>query len=400
MRRFGWLFTGLWPLAALGQVPSPTPEPTPTPGTLASIEAEAKSARNAYFKLLERDPPETEAAAYAGEYRARMRDLMDQALTLARSHPSQPEALTAPAWVARQMISLSGEHIEERGDAAFRLLAEAPVLDDEAIVPAILNAELAGPRCPEIEPFLRSVLSRSRNRRLLALAQFYLGRYLAEMARMPDRLVSPISGAEMAKSLPKDRLDRYRAIDGPKLRREAEALLEQVIREDADVRIRPKIPPLGELATGDLYRIRHLSPGQPAPELVGEDIDGVPIRLSDFRGKVVVLSFWATWCGPCMELVGEEKALVAAMKGRPFALVGVNGDEEADRAKVKDAVRKEGITWRSFWAGGPDGVIPRMWGVQGWPTVYTIDAKGIIRDDLVSDRLSPAAFERLVNAAE
>lgn len=398
MSRFAWLIAGLWPLAALGQGSSPTPEAEAV--KLEGIEAEAKAAKDEYITILKREPPEAESSAAGKAYHARLLNLMDRALTLARSHPGQTEAVAAPAWVAGQMIFAGGSDIEGRGDEAFRLLAAAPVLDDEAIGPAILNAEIVGRRCPEIEPFLRSVLARSRNRRLLALARFSLGRYLAEMARMPDRLASPISGEELAKFLPKDRLNRYRALDGVKLRGEAEALLEKVVREDADIRIRAEIPPLGELAAGDLYRIRNLSPGRPAPELVGEDIDGVPIRLSDFRGKVVVLSFWATWCGPCMELVVEEKALVAAMKGRPFALVGINGDSAEDRDKVKEAVKKEGISWRSFWAGGPDGAIPRKWAVQSWPTVYTIDAEGIIRDDLFSGELSPAAFEPLVHAAE
>ncbi len=66
----------------------------------------------------------------------------------------------------------------------------------------------------------------------------------------------------------------------------------------------------GEAAAGERHRIRHLRIGQPAPELVGEDIDGAPIRLSDFRGKVVVLSFWATSSAPYVRSIGGEKDLV------------------------------------------------------------------------------------------
>lgn len=75
-------------------------------------------------------------------------------------------------------------------------------------------------------------------------------------------------------------------------------------------------------------------------------------------------------------------------------------DAAEDRAKVKAQVKKEGITWRSFWAGGPDGALLRMWCVEQWPTVYTIDADGIIRDDQVGEQPTPAAFEPLVQAAE
>jgi peroxiredoxin len=273
------------------------------------------------------------------------------------------------------------------------------VLDDPEIAMAMFGTESLGLRCPEIEPFLRSVLARSRNRDLITYARSYLGGYLAELARMHDRLAAPISGPELTKVLTKDRLDRYRAIDGPKLRGEAEALLEQVVREQGD-----KPLTLGGQVADELDRIRHLRIGQPAPELIGEDIDGAPIRLSDFRGKVVVLSLWVTSGYPYMP-IDQGKDLVAAMKGRPFALVGVNGDAAQDRAKVKEAMTKEGITWRSFWAGGPDGTIPQKWGIDrhgayGWRTVYTIDANGIIRDDQVGDKLTPAAFESLVQAAE
>src|SRR6516162_2547749 len=66
--------------------------------------------------------------------------------------------------------------------------------------------------------------------------------------------------------------------------------------------------------------------GDRAVELEGVDVSGKPLKLSDFRGKVVMLDFWATWCGPCMDLVPHERGLVADHKNDPFALLGVSAD--------------------------------------------------------------------------
>ena len=75
----------------------------------------------------------------------------------------------------------------------------------------------------------------------------------------------------------------------------------------------------------------------------------------------------------------HEKALVERMKGRPFVLIGVNGDDDREKAKAVSA--REGVNWRSFWPGGAKQGIPLEWGVSGWPTVYVIDANGVIRDN-------------------
>jgi len=96
---------------------------------------------------------------------------------------------------------------------------------------ALFDTESLGLRCPEVEPFLRSNLARTRNRNLNTFARYELGGYLAEMARMHDRHAAPVSGPEPMKELTKDRLGRYRAIDAQKLRSEAEAHLDQVTRE-------------------------------------------------------------------------------------------------------------------------------------------------------------------------
>jgi hypothetical protein len=73
----------------------------------------------------------------------------------------------------------------------------------------------------------------------------------------------------------------------------------------------------------------------------------------------------------------HERSLVKNLEGRPFALLGVNSD---GKAELKKAMEREGITWRSWWDGGSaNGPIARQWNVTGWPTIYVIDHKGVIR---------------------
>jgi hypothetical protein len=74
----------------------------------------------------------------------------------------------------------------------------------------------------------------------------------------------------------------------------------------------------------------------------------------------------------------HERSLVKRMANRPFALIGVNSDR--DREALKKVMEEKEITWRSFWnGGGTGGPISTEWNVSGWPTLYVIDHKGVIR---------------------
>jgi len=75
----------------------------------------------------------------------------------------------------------------------------------------------------------------------------------------------------------------------------------------------------------------------------------------------------------------HERSLVKKHADKPFAIIGVNSDRDLE--KLRPRLKEEKITWRSFWNGpkGTSGPISRAWNVSGWPTVYVIDAKGIIR---------------------
>src|SRR6516162_900660 len=96
----------------------------------------------------------------------------------------------------------------------------------------------------------------------------------------------------------------------------------------------------------------------------------------------------------------HERSLVKKMEGKPFALVGVNSDTKKD--DLKKVLEKEHITWRSFWNGGTGGPISTAWNVRGWPTLYLIDHKGIIRKKWLGGRREAAlddAIEKLVQEA-
>jgi hypothetical protein len=75
----------------------------------------------------------------------------------------------------------------------------------------------------------------------------------------------------------------------------------------------------------------------------------------------------------------HERSLVEKYKNQPFAIVGINSDTDLD--KLKGVREKENISWRSFWNGeqGTEGPISTEWNVSGWPTLYILDAKGVIR---------------------
>lgn len=179
---------------------------------------------------------------------------------------------------------------------------------------------------------------------------------------------------------------------------EAETAFETVVRDYADC---PRLMKdgqrtLGEEAKQELYELRNLRVGKVAPDIEGQDLDGVEFKLSDYRGKVTAIVFWASWCGPCMEMVPHERKLVERMKNQPFVLIGVNGD--VDRNKARQVTVKKAMTWRSFWNGskGPHGPISRAWNVRGWPMVYVLDHKNVIRAKGVRGEELDAVVDQLV----
>jgi len=98
----------------------------------------------------------------------------------------------------------------------------------------------------------------------------------------------------------------------------------------------------------------------------------------------------------------HERSLVKKLEGKPFALIGINSD--TDRDKVKERIKEEKMTWRSWWDGGStSGPIASSWNVQGWPTLYILDHKGVIRHKFLGfpgEEKFDGAVEALLKDAE
>jgi thiol-disulfide isomerase/thioredoxin len=161
------------------------------------------------------------------------------------------------------------------------------------------------------------------------------------------------------------------------LYQEAERLFERTLAEFGDLKSPRRGQPLAETARSALHELRNLSLGRIAPEIDGKDADGVPFKLSDYRGKVVVLTFSGNWCSPCRGMYPEEREFVKRLEGKRFALLSVNTD--GDRETLRKSIQDGEITWRCWWDGSPEGPICQNWNVTSFPTIYVLDGNGAIR---------------------
>lgn len=118
--------------------------------------------------------------------------------------------------------------------------------------------------------------------------------------------------------------------------------------------------------------------GKTAADFTYPDVNGKMVSLSDFKGKVVLVDVWATWCAPCRGEIPYLKRLEKEMKGKGVVFIGVSLDVEKDKEKWKDMLKKEGLEGVQLFAGGFKSKIAADYKIQGIPRFMVFDKAGNI----------------------
>ncbi len=135
-------------------------------------------------------------------------------------------------------------------------------------------------------------------------------------------------------------------------------------------------PEYTEALQAEMNKTLVLQPGQPAPDFTLSDPDGQPVSLSQFKGKVVLMDFWASWCGPCIGDLGDLRKIKEQLAAQPVVFLNVSLD--ANEGAWKRAIAKhqiQGVHVRS------DGQVTQAYNVFDIPRYYLVDSQGLIVED-------------------
>ena len=136
-----------------------------------------------------------------------------------------------------------------------------------------------------------------------------------------------------------------------------------------------------------------LPTGEPAPEFSLEDLEGNAVSLADQQGQVVLVDFWATWCGPCIEEMPHIQQLHEHYKDQGLVVLAISTDDQ--KSAVQPFIEKKGYTFPVLFA---DGEVQPAYQISGIPSVYLIDRAGEIRFHQVG--YSPGSEKNLERQVE
>ncbi|VTR99767.1 TlpA family protein disulfide reductase [Tuwongella immobilis] len=307
---------------------------------------------------------EAERPAIITGFRKDRHTLATKALELAKANPKEADSIE-PTMFAMMVGRDNKEIVGSAKDLLSTNFADSPQLIDVLLR---LGGDLSN------RDFVEKVMKNSKSGIVQATAHLALATALGE------------TSDELAETSP----DKAKA-----MREEALTLIAKINETYAKEKFQSFIP--AEQAKNLEFTLKNLAIGMTAPDAESTGLDGKKVKLSDHRGKVVVLDFWATWCGPCKAMIPHEREMVARLKGKPFALISISADDAKE--DLETFLKETAMPW-THWYEGAKGELLGKWNITAFPTIYVIDAKGVIRHKGLRGDDLEAAVNKLIQETE
>jgi len=261
-------------------------------------------------------------------------------MQLVQAHLDQPDVVKAVSWL------VTGAANFPEGQEALKMLGTT-FADRQGIAEAVKQLEYHG---LPAEPVLKAVIEKNTHREEKAAALYALGAiHFKNFDASADR------------------------VSGEASKNKALECFQQLNTDYAEVTIQGF--KLSDFTAKMLFEMTNLQVGCEAPEIEGKDADGVSFKLSDYRGKHVIVIFWGGWCHACHGILPLMNQAAAQLKDKNAFVLGVNTDIESE---AKKALADYQVAFRNVLDNTTSGPNTSLYNLRNFPTLYLIDPKGLI----------------------